>query len=103
MSCTAPTEDGSQSFTGTAEGFADSSWTNGVSFATEPLERDIVMAGVPTMELVASATAPRVHLIANLLDEGPNEEGEPQRRRLSQFAINPELQRDRDGHPGRSG
>ena len=35
-------------------------------------------------------TAPRVHLIANLLDE----DAEGKRRRISQFAINPEL---RDG------
>ena len=45
------------------------------------------MAGVPTMELVASVTVPRVHLIANLLDE----DAEGKRRRISQFAINPEL------------
>jgi hypothetical protein len=32
-------------------------------------------------------TAPRVHLIANLLDEDP----EGKRRRISQFALNPEL------------
>ena len=45
------------------------------------------MAGVPTMELVASVTVPRVHLIANLLDE----DADGKRRRISQFAINPEL------------
>ena len=39
------------------------------------------------MELVASVTVPRVHLIANLLDE----DAEGKRRRISQFAINPEL------------
>jgi putative CocE/NonD family hydrolase len=92
MSRTQPTADGSQSFTGTPEGFsefldADPTWKTGVSFATEPFEQDVVMAGVPTMELVASVTAPRVHLIANLLDE--NADGK--RRRISQFAINPEL------------
>ncbi len=46
-----------------------------------------MIAGVPTMELVASVTVPRVHLIANLLDE----DAEGKRRRISQFAINPEL------------
>ena len=92
MGRTAPAEDGSQSFTGTPEGFAEfaneePSWTTGVSFATEPFEQDVVMAGVPTMELVASVMMPRVHLIANLLDE----DADGKRRRLSQFAINPEL------------
>jgi hypothetical protein len=87
-----PAEDGSQSFTGTPEGFAefvneDPTWNTGVSFATEPFEKDVVFAGVPTMELVASVTVPRVHLIANLLDE----DAEGKRRRISQFAINPEL------------
>jgi len=92
MSQTQPAADGSQSFTGTPEGFSeflnsDPTWETGVSFATEPFEQDVVMAGIPTMELVASVTAPRVHLIANLLDE----DAEGKRRRISQFAINPEL------------
>jgi putative CocE/NonD family hydrolase len=92
MGRSAPAEDGSQSFVGTPEGFSefiatDPTWKTGVSFATEPFTQDVVMAGIPTMELVASVTAPRVHLIANLLDE----DAEGKRRRLSQFAINPEL------------
>jgi uncharacterized protein len=88
----APKYESSRSFTGTAEGFSeftagDPTWRTGVSYATPPLDKDIVMAGLPTMELVASVTAPRVHLIANLLDQ--DETGK--RRRISQFAINPEL------------
>ena len=39
------------------------------------------------MDLVASVTSPRVHLIGTLYDESPDGE----RRRISQFAINPEL------------
>jgi predicted acyl esterase len=78
---------GSASFTGTPEGFADSSSQSGVSFATAPFDHDLVMAGLPRLELAASVTAPRVHLIANLLDEDPS----GVRRRISQFAINPEL------------
>jgi hypothetical protein len=92
MGRTSPEEEGSQSFVGTPEGFAEfvqaePTWKTGVSFATEPFEQDVVMAGVPTLELVASVTVPRVHLIANLLDE----DAEGKRRRISQFAINPEL------------
>ena len=92
MAESAPAEDGSQSFSGTPEGFsefinADPTWQTGVSFATEPFEEDVVMAGLPELKLEASVTAPRVHLIANLLDE----DADGKRRRISQFAINPEL------------
>jgi hypothetical protein len=58
-----------------------------VSFTSEPLRSDLVLAGVPTMTLVASVTAPRVHLIANVYDASP----EGDWRRITQFAINPEL------------
>ena len=86
---------GSKSFVGTKQGFSealfvDPTWKTGTSFATAPFKRDMVMAGVPKLELHASVTAPRVHLIANLLDE----DADGKRRRISQFAINPEL---RDG------
>jgi uncharacterized protein len=86
---------GTRSFVGTKQGFSDflfvdPSWTTGASFETEPFKKDVVMAGVPKLELHASVTAPRVHLIANLLDE----DADGKRRRISQFAINPEL---RDG------
>ena len=92
MGKTRPAEDGSQSFTGTPEGFSeflnpDPTWETGVSFETAPFDEDVVMAGLPALELVASVTAPRVHLIANLLDE----DADGKRRRISQFAINPEL------------
>ncbi|HEV2062408.1 MAG TPA: CocE/NonD family hydrolase [Solirubrobacteraceae bacterium] len=88
-------QEGSRSFTGTPQGaseilFVDPTWKTGTSFRTEPFRRDVVMAGVPRLELHASVTAPRVHLIANLLDE----DADGKRRRISQFAINPEL---RDG------
>jgi uncharacterized protein len=61
--------------------------TGGVDFATAPLQEDLVIVGEPRMRLVSSSTAPRVHLIANLYDESPGGD----RRRISQFAINPEL------------
>jgi putative CocE/NonD family hydrolase len=80
------------SFTGTPEGFTEfaadePTWETGVSFATAPLGRDRVVAGTPQLQLTASVTAPRVHLIANLLDE----DAAGKRRRLSQCALNPEL------------
>ena len=51
------------------------------------MAEDTVLAGKPLLDLVASVTAPRVHLIGTLYDESPDGE----RRRISQFAINPEL------------
>jgi predicted acyl esterase len=83
----APSGENSASFSGDPTGVSDPQGTGGVEFSTEPLQRDLVLAGEPRMRLVSSTTAPRVHLIANLYDESP----EGDRRRISQFAINPEL------------
>jgi hypothetical protein len=83
----APTLPGAVSFTGDPSGFADPQDTGGVDFVSEPVARDTVLAGKPLMDLVASVTSPRVHLIGTLYDESPDGE----RRRISQFAINPEL------------
>jgi predicted acyl esterase len=84
---TAPAAPGSASFSGDPSGFQDPQATGGVDFATAPVPRDTVLAGLPTLDLVASVTAPRMHLIGTVYDEGPDGE----RRRISQFAINPEL------------
>jgi predicted acyl esterase len=78
---------GSASFTGDPTGFNDPQATGGVDFETKPMTSDTMLAGQPQLDLVASVTAPRVHLIANLYDEFPD----GSRRRISQFAINPEL------------
>jgi uncharacterized protein len=91
----ASTDAGTRTFTGTKQGFSefvfvDPTWKTGTSFVTAPFTRDVLMAGLPKLELHASVSTPRVHLIANLLDE--DQDGK--RRRLSQFALNPEL---RDG------
>ena len=87
LGTTAPALPGSASFTGDPTGFDDPQGTGGVDFVTEPMAQDTVLAGQPLMDLVASVTAPRVHLIGTLYDESPDGE----RRRISQFAINPEL------------
>ena len=84
---TAPLTPGSASFTGDPTGFNDPQGTGGADFVTDPMAQDTVLAGQPLMDLVASVTAPRVHLIGTLYDESPDGE----RRRISQFAINPEL------------
>ncbi|GAA5114856.1 CocE/NonD family hydrolase [Haloechinothrix salitolerans] len=92
LSDSAPMTPGSASFAGDPSGFTDPQGTGGVEFATEPLEQDVLFGGQPQLDLVASVTTPRVHLIANLYDESPPaEDGTVERRRISQFAINPEL------------
>jgi predicted acyl esterase len=87
LGSTRPAEDGSVSFTGDPSGFDDPQAADAAEFSTEALGRDYLIAGEPKLDLVSSTTAPRVHLIANLYDENP----EGDRRRISQFAINPEL------------
>ena len=87
MSGAPPTTAGSASFAGDPGGFQDPQGTGGVDFATAPMTEDTVLAGQPLLDLVASVSMPRVHLIGTLYDEGP----EGDRRRISQFAINPEL------------
>ncbi len=81
---------GAISFTGSPSGYADPQGTGGATFSTPRLTRDKFVAGRPILKLTASVTAPRVHLIATVYDE--NAAGA--RRRIGQFAINPEL---RDG------
>jgi predicted acyl esterase len=83
----APSDGGSVSFIGDSRGFIAPEETDGATFRTAPLTEDLVLAGQPTLELAASVTAPRVHLIANLFDEAPDGDW----RRISQCAINPEL------------
>lgn len=85
-----PSEQGSVSFTGDSRGFIAPEETDGATFRTAPLQDDLVLAGQPTLNLSASVTSPRVHLITNLFDESPDGDW----RRISQCAINPEL---RDG------
>ena len=92
LSTTRPAVPGSTSFTGDPSGFDDPQGTGGVDFATAPMSQDTVLAGQPQLDLVASVTAPRVHLISTLYDESPDGE----RRRISQFALNPELRNGLD-------
>jgi predicted acyl esterase len=90
LGTSAPVSAGSVSFAGDPRGFTRPQETGGVTFSTAPLVGDWLLAGLPELSLVASMTAPRIHLIGNLYDEAPSGE----RRRISQFAMNPEL---RDG------
>jgi predicted acyl esterase len=83
----APTSGDSKSFTGTPDG-----WVNGregaskVEFVSEPLQEDILVVGVPRLELAMAQTSPRLHVIANLVQQSDGG-----RRRLGNCAMNPEL------------
>ena len=96
LSTAAPTGSGSASFAGDPSGHADPQLTGRVDFSTPPMAADTVLAGVPELDLVASVTVPRVHLIATLYDESPPDVGPVRRRRISQFAINPELRQHKE-------
>ena len=78
--------EGAASFTGDARGQLGQP-TGKVSWATPPLTRDLVLAGMPELTMTASVTSPQVHLIANLLDRSPD----GTTRRISQFSLNPLL------------
>jgi predicted acyl esterase len=91
LSTTRPPFIGSRSYTADPLGFVDPQATGGVDFATAPMAQDTVLAGQPQLDLVASVTMPRVHVIATLYDESPPTAQGVERRRISQFAINPEL------------
>jgi uncharacterized protein len=82
---------GSVGFRGDPTGHTDPQGTGAAEFATRPFAADVVYAGRPELDLAASVTAPRVHLIATLFDERPSD---GDRRRITQCALNPEL---RDG------
>lgn len=78
---------GAFSFTGDPFGQFAPRNTGAVEFRTAPFRRSVLFAGVPKLDLVASVTMPRVYLIATLYDEDRDGEW----RRMTQFAINPEL------------
>jgi putative CocE/NonD family hydrolase len=102
LSTDAPAAEGSSAFTGEGRGgtsvkpAGDPFTTGGVTFATEPFADDLVLAGLPELQLAASSSSPRVHLIAGLYDEWESDGGTIQRRRISEFAINPELREGSD-------
>jgi hypothetical protein len=87
-----PTAEDSQSFTGTPDGWLTGRETaSKVEFVSEPLTRDMLVVGIPKLELAVSQTLPRVHVIANLVQES-----EGGRRRLGNCAMNPELREGLD-------
>jgi uncharacterized protein len=79
---------GSVAFQGDPTGFNDPQGTGAAEFVSQPFADDVVFAGQPELDLAASVTAPRVHLIATLYDQRPSD---GDRRRITQCTINPEL------------
>jgi predicted acyl esterase len=82
-------EDGQLTFEGDASGFSDR-YDGGVDFVTEPLAQDVVVAGVPTLDVALTQTVERMHLVATIYQET----ADGAKRRISTCAMNPEL---RDG------
>lgn len=75
------------SFAGDPAGVFGRDLTGALAFRSRPFQRDMLFVGEPKLRLSASITMPRTYLIANVLDEFPDGSW----RRMSQFAINPEL------------
>lgn len=72
--------------------FVASDVTGNVTFISAPVEQDTLFLGEPSLDLVASVSTPRAHLIATLYDKAPS----GQLRRMTTFAINPELRNGLD-------
>jgi predicted acyl esterase len=83
----APASGGAAAFAGNPLGYLGNDLTEGVEFSTDHATKDQLFVGMPKLRLAASVTVPRVHLIATLYDE----DADGLRRRITQFAINPEL------------
>ncbi len=82
-----PDTAGSTTFVGDPSLYLEENGQGGAAFRSAPLTDDLVLAGVPIIQLSAAVSVPRVHLIANLYDERPD----GNRRRVTQCALNPEL------------
>ena len=67
---------------------------NSAVFTTEPLAKDMLIAGIPTMKLVAAVYGERIHINATLYDV--DEDGNRDRISMSGWAIQPELRAGND-------
>ena len=85
-------EEGSVQFVADPSGgeFGD----NAAVFTTEPLSREMLIAGIPTMKLVAAVYGERIHINATLYDV--DEDGNRDRISMSGWAIQPELRNGND-------
>jgi uncharacterized protein len=86
--------DGSLSFDEPAEAASDSftslAGSGSLEFATEPLDDDLVLRGLPALDLVASVTGQVVHLVTTLWVE----EADGTRRAANHCATNTHLRHD---------
>ncbi|HVF19949.1 MAG TPA: CocE/NonD family hydrolase [Mycobacteriales bacterium] len=67
---------------------------NAAVFTTDPLAREMLIAGIPTMKLVAAVYGERIHINATLYDV--DEDGDRDRISMSGWAIQPELRNGND-------
>lgn len=91
-----PDDESSVSYVADPRGFTSEFGTGSVSWTSAKMKRDTLIAGVPTMRLVASVTSPRIHINATLYDV--DEKGGRDRIGRAGWAIQPEL-RDGIGNP----
>src|SRR5919108_795952 len=89
LSTLRPLTSSTATFVGDPSGIFGRDLTGGVAFRSKPMDRDVLFVGEPQLQLAASITMPRTYLISNVLDEDPDGVW----RRMSQFAINPELRK----------
>ncbi|HYH57943.1 MAG TPA: CocE/NonD family hydrolase [Thermoleophilaceae bacterium] len=87
-----PEESDSQSFSGTPEGYVfGREGAPHVEFVSEPLKRNMLVVGLPKLQLAMSQTVPRLHVIVNIVQEYADD-----RRRVGNCAMNPELREGLD-------
>ncbi len=67
---------------------------NAAVFTTDPLDREMLITGIPTMKLVAAVYGERIHINATLYDV--DEDGGRDRISMSGWAIQPELRAGND-------
>ena len=79
--------EGVSSFAADPRGYNNRYQTNSADFVTPPLGQDMLIAGVPKLDLAWAQTVERLHAVATLIDVSPN----GTLRRISTCAMNPEL------------
>ena len=93
---TSPSEAGdARTFTADPRGYVNGrEGSRKVEFVSDRLGRDLLVVGIPQLQLALSQTSPRLHVIANLVQQfSPSQYP---RRRLGNCAINPELRNGLD-------
>lgn len=92
LATTSTSDAGQVDYIADGRGFTSEGNTGKATFLTAPQTKDVVLAGLPTLKLVAAVGGERIHILGTLYDVAPD--GSRDRISMSGFAIQPEL---RDG------